>query len=55
MVLVSIRRKLSEISRLKFDIGGLCIRSPMRDLTFTDSVHHSEEAHVHVGPCHIGP
>lgn len=41
MVLVSIRRKLSEISRQKFDITGLCIRSPMRDLTFTDSFHHS--------------
>jgi hypothetical protein len=40
MVLVSIRRKLSEISRLEFDITGLCIRFPMRDLTFTDSVHH---------------
>ena len=44
MVLVSIRRKLSEISRLKFDIPGLCIRSPMRDLTFTDSAHHSERS-----------
>jgi len=44
MVLVSIRRKRSEISRLEFDIAGICIRSPMRDLTFTDSVHHSERS-----------
>lgn len=44
MVLVSIRRKWSEISRLKFDIPGICIRSPMRDLTSTDSVHHSERS-----------
>ena len=38
------KRKLSEISRHKFDIPGLCIRSPMRDLTFTDSAHHSERS-----------
>ena len=43
-MLVSIRRKQSEISRQKFDIGGICIRSPMRDLTSTDSVHHSERS-----------
>jgi hypothetical protein len=43
-VLVSIRRKLSEISRQKFDIPGLCIRSPMQDLTFTDFAHHSERS-----------
>ena len=44
VVLVSIRRKQSEISRQKFDIAGICIRSPMRDLTSTDSVHHSERS-----------
>lgn len=42
VVLVSIRRKQSEISRQEFDIAGICIRSPMRDLTSTDSAHHSE-------------
>jgi len=44
MVLVSIRRKRSEISRQEFDIPGICIRSPMRDLAFTDSAHHSERS-----------
>lgn len=53
MVLVSIRRKLSEISRLEFDITALCIRSPMRDLTFTDSVHHSGRSAR--GLSYIGP
>ena len=43
-MLVSIRRKQSEISRLKFDIAGICIRSPMQDLTSTDSAHHSERS-----------